>query len=144
MVRRHCLTENCVQKKKLLSKQLHSNNCLHELKQAQSQRQSNRLQIEYLKGHSQLLDRADLDTTFLTLKNSSPAQREIQEHLEIRFNLCIVLVDFQLFTEKPVFECAFAHPMILFLSHLLKNSVDWVSVICKLAMKWYLMRMCAS
>ena len=24
--------------------------------------------------------------------------------------------DFQLFTEKPVFECPFAHPMILFLS----------------------------
>ena len=35
-------------------------------------------------------------------------------HLEIRFNLRSVLLDFQSFTEKPVFECAFAHPMLLF------------------------------
>ena len=31
-----------------------------------------------------------------------------------------------------------------FLSYLVKNSMDCVSVICKLAMKWYLMRMCSS
>ena len=29
-------------------------------------------------------------------------------------------------------------------ANLVKNSMDCVSVICKLAMKWYLMRMCAS
>ena len=47
-------------------------------------------------------------------------------------------------SEKPVLECPFAHLMIVFLSHLVKNSIYRVSVICKLAMKWYLMRMCAS
>ena len=30
------------------------------------------------------------------------------------FNLRSVLLDFQSFTDKPVFECAFAHPTILF------------------------------
>ena len=34
--------------------------------------------------------------------------------------------------------------MILFLSYLVKNSIYRVSVICKLAMEWYVMRMCAS
>ena len=34
--------------------------------------------------------------------------------------------------------------LIVFLSYLVKNSVDRVSVICKLAMTWYLMRRCAS
>ena len=51
---------------------------------------------------------------------------------------------FQWFTEKPVLECAFAHPIMLFLSYLGKNSMNRVSVICKLPMKWYLMRMCTS
>ena len=69
---------------------------------------------------------------------------EIKVHLELRFNLRSVLVDFQSFTEHPVFESAFAHLVVLFLSYLVKNSLDRVSVICKLAMKWYLMRMCAS
>ena len=38
----------------------------------------------------------------------------------------------QSLTERPVLECAFAHPIML-LSYLVKNSVDRVSVICKLA-----------
>jgi len=80
---------------------------------------------------------------FSYFKKSSP-QPEIKVHLEIRFNLRSVLLDFQSATEKPVFEYAFAHPMILFLSYLGKNSMDRVSVIGKLAMKWYLMRMVAS
>ena len=69
-------------------------------------------------------------------------------HVEFLFNLRSVLLDFQLFTEKPVFECAFADRAMLFLSYfnLVKNSMDRVSVICKLhvALEWYLMRMCAS
>ena len=52
-------------------------------------------------------------------------------------NLRGILPDFQSFTEKPVFECAFAYPIMLFLSYLFKNSMDRVSV-----MKWYLTRMC--
>ena len=65
-------------------------------------------------------------------------------HFEIHSNLCSVLLDFQSFTEKPVFESPFANPMILFLSHLVKNSVRCTSVICKSAMEWYLMFMCTS
>ena len=96
-----------------------------------------------LKGHSQFWDRADLETSLLTLKKSSP-QPEIKVHQEIRFNFCTVLLDFQSFTEKPAFECPFTHPMILFLTYLVKNSIFRVSVICKVIMKWYLMRMCTS
>ena len=65
-------------------------------------------------------------------------------HLEFGFNLRSVLLHFQPFTEKPVFECAFAHSIMLSLSYFVKNSTDSVSVICKLAMKWYIMRTCAS
>ena len=71
---------------------------------------------------------------------------EIKLHFEIRFNFRSVLLDFQSFTEKPVFECPFVHPIyiIIFLSYLVKKSMDPFSVVCKLAMKWYLMRMCTS
>ena len=62
----------------------------------------------------------------------------------MRYNFRSVLLYFQSFNEKPVFECPFAHPMILFLSYLDKNSIYRVSVINKLAMKWYLMRICTS
>ena len=97
----------------------------------------------YLKGHSQLCDCADLDTSFSHFKKSLP-QPEIKVRLEIRFLIPSVLLDFESFTEKPVFEYSFAHPMILFLSYLVKNSIYRVSVICKLAMEWYVMRMCTS
>ena len=46
-----------------------------------------------LKGHNQLLDGADLNTSFLTLKKSSP-QLEIKVHLEIPFHFRSVLLDF--------------------------------------------------
>ena len=84
----------------------------------------------------QLWDRADLGTSCLT------PQAEIKVYLEIRFNFRSVLLDFQSFNEKLVFEYPCACPMILFLSYLVKNSIYRVSVICKLAMEWYLMRMC--
>ena len=71
-------------------------------------------------------------------------QPEIKVHLESSSFFRNVLLDFQSFTEKPVFECPLAHPMILFLSYLVKNSIYHVSVICKLAMEWYVMRMNAS
>ena len=79
-----------------------------------------------LKGHSQLCDRADLDTSFSQFEKSLP-QPEIKVHLEICFTFPSVLLDFQSFTEKPVFEGPFAHPMILFLSYLVKNSIYRVS-----------------
>ena len=60
-------------------------------------------------------------------------KESLKVHLEIRFNFRSVLLDFQSFTEKPVFECPFARPMILFLSYLVKNSIYRFSVICKLA-----------
>ena len=96
-----------------------------------------------LKGHSQFCDCADLDTSSSHFEKSLP-QPEIKVNLEIRFIFRSVLLDFPPFTEKPVFDCPFAHPMILFSSYLVKNSIYRVSVICKLAMEWYLMRMCAS
>ena len=65
-----------------------------------------------LKGHSQLCDCADLDSSFSHFEKSLP-QPEIKVHLEIRFIFRSVLFDFQSFTEKPVFECLFAHPIII-------------------------------
>ena len=50
---------------------------------------------------------------FSHFENSS-LQPEIKVHLEIHFNFRSVLLNLQLFTKKPVFECPFAHPMILF------------------------------
>ena len=98
--------------------------------------------IETVK-NSQLCDCAHLDTSFSHFEKSL-LQPEIKVHLEIHFNPRSVLFDFQSFTEKPAFECPFAHPMISFLSYLVKNSINRVSVICKLAMEWHVMRMCAS
>ena len=55
----------------------------------------------YVKGHSHLCDRADLDTSFVNFEKRPP-QPEIKTtrriHLEIRFNLPSVLLDFQSFT----------------------------------------------
>ena len=96
-----------------------------------------------LKGHSQLWDRAGLDTSFLTLK-SSP-QPEIKEHLEFRFNLRKVLLDSQSFTEKPeVFLVCFCSSYNVVFIIFGENSMDRVSAICKLTVKCYLMRMCTS
>ena len=66
-----------------------------------------------LKGHSQLCACADRDTSFSHFEKSLP-QPEIKVHLEIRFIFRSVLLDFQSFTEKPVFECPFAHPIMIF------------------------------
>ena len=96
-----------------------------------------------LKGHSQLCDCTDLDTSFSHFEKSLP-QPEIKVHLEIHFIFRSVLLDFQSLTEKPVFECPFAQLVILFLSYLVKNSIYRASGICKLPMEWYVMRMCAS
>ena len=83
-----------------------------------------------------------LSWTLVSQFEKSSHQPEIKVHLELRFNLYSVLLDFQSFTKNPVFECAFARP-IMFLSYLVQNSMDRVSVICNLGLKWYLMRMCA-
>ena len=45
-----------------------------------------------LKGHSQLCDCADLDTSFSHFEKSLP-QPEIKVHLEIRFSFRSVLLD---------------------------------------------------
>ena len=66
-------------------------------------------------------------------------------HLEFRFNLRSVLLDiFNRLLKKPVFECAFAHTTMLFFFFLVKNSMERVSVICKLAIKWCLLRLYSS
>ena len=78
-------------------------------------------QTEYnLKRHSQLCDCADLDTSFSHFEKSLP-QPEIKVHLKLCFIFPSVLLDFQSFTEKPVFECPFAHTIISFLSYLVKT-----------------------
>ena len=53
-----------------------------------------------INGHSQLWDRADLDTSFLTLENVHPNLKS----KFIRTNFRSVLLDFQSFIEKPHFE----------------------------------------
>ena len=98
--------------------------------------------VDELKGHSQFCDCADLDTSFSHFEKSLP-QPEIKVRLEICFIYRSVLFDFQSFTEKPVFDCPFAH-LIIFLSYLVESSIYGVSVICKLTMEWYAMRMCTS
>ena len=80
------------------------------------------LRSSYIKGHIQLCDCADLDTSFSHFEKSLP-QPEIKVHLEIRFISRSVFLDFQSFTEKPVFERPFADPMILLLSHPVKSSI---------------------
>ena len=59
------------------------------------------------------------------------SQPEIKVHLEIASIFAVFFLVFSSFL-KPVFKCPFVHPMI-FLSYLVKNSMDRVSVICKLA-----------
>ena len=54
-------------------------------------------ELKLLKGHSQLSDRADLDTSFYHFEKSLP-QPKIKVRLEYRFNLRSVLLDFQSFT----------------------------------------------
>ena len=81
------------------------------------------------------LGSADLDTSFLTLEkvHSTWNQRKSPSTSASIFTVFA----------SPAFECAFAHP-ILFLSYLSKISMDCVSLICKSAMKCYLMCMCTS
>ena len=98
--------------------------------------------LYFLKGHSQLCDCADLDTSFPHFEKSLP-QPEIKVHLQIRFISRSVLLDFQSLTEKPLFECPFAHSMILFLSYQVKNRINRVSVIWKLAMELAMEYACA-
>ena len=72
--------------------------------------------------------------------SENESEPEVKVHPDFCVNLRSVLLDFQSFTEKVVFECAFAHPRMLFLSYLVKNSMDHA----RLAMKWYLMPICSS
>ena len=82
----------------------------------------------------------NLDTSLFT---STRNQRYLSSTSKYLLNLRSVLLLFQSFTEKPVFE--FAYPMILFYHIWWKTlSIDHVSSVCKLAMKKYLMRMCVS
>ena len=62
--------------------------------------------LKPLKGHGQLCDCADLDTSFSHFEKSLP-QPEIKLHLQIRFIFRSVWLDFQSFTEKLVLECSF-------------------------------------
>ena len=65
-----------------------------------------------LTGQSQLWDRPDLDTSMFTHFEKSSPQPDIKLYLEFRFNLRSFLLDFQSFSEKPVYACAFAHSLM--------------------------------
>ena len=56
--------------------------------------------------------------TWTLVFSQSLPQPEIKVHREIRFTFRNVLLDFKSFTEKPDFDCPFAHPVMLFLSYL--------------------------
>ena len=98
------------------------------------------------KWHSQLWNRADLDTSFLTLK-------KVPLNLKSKFiyKSALIFAVFSL-TFNRVLKNLFLSGLLLILRYYfyhiwlktVKNSMDCVSVICKLAMKWYLMRMCTS
>ena len=90
-----------------------------------------------LKGHSRLWDRGNLDTSFLTLKKFINLNQRYSSSTSgnlLQFSL-FFLLDFNRLLTKSAFECAFSHPMILFVSYLVKNSMARVSVICKIPMK---------
>ena len=61
-------------------------------------------------------------------------QPQIKIHLEIQVDLRSVFLGFQSLTEKPVFECAFAHPMILFLSYF--GSKQYGSRLCDMQVSY--------
>ena len=86
----------------------------------------------------------DLDTSFSHFEKSLP-QPEIKVHPEIRFIFrsvfCLIfnrlLKNLFLSVLLLILCCYFYHIWV-------KNSIYRVSVICKLTMEWYVMRMCAS
>ena len=64
---------------------------------------------------------------FSRFEKGSP-QPEIKGHLEIRFNFRSVFLNFQLFTEKPVFECS-SYEIFFIINHLVKTV--WIaSLLC--------------
>ena len=99
--------------------------------------------IHNLKGHSQLCDCVDLDASFSHFEKSLP-QPEIKVHAETRFIFRSICLIFNRLLKNLFLSVLFSYPMILFLSYLVKNSIYRVSVTCKLAIEWYVMRMCTS
>ena len=77
-------------------------------------------QLQCLKGHSQLWDSADLDTSSVSHFEKSSLHPEIKVHLEISALISQCFAWFSVVYWKTCFECPFAHPMILFLSYLIK------------------------
>ena len=70
--------------------------------------------------HSQLWDRAYLDTSFATLKGVylNPKSNTRQIHLEYRFDHDKCFIRSLVFYRKPVPVCSFTHPSITILSYL--------------------------
>ena len=81
--------------------------------------------------------------SFCQFEKSSP-QPEIKVHLEFCFNLRSALLHFQSSTENLFLSVLVLILYCVVLPYLVKNSIDCVSVICKLTMKWYIMLMYAS
>ena len=72
------------------------------------------------KGHSQLWDRAYLDTSFATLKGVylNPKSNTRQIHLEDRFDHDKCFIRSLIFYRKPFPVYSFTHPSITILSYL--------------------------
>jgi len=93
-----------------------------------------------IRGTSQLYDRADLDTIFSTLKRfhlNLKSKMSVWVYLDIRFNLRSVLLAWlmSIVYWKTCFWVRFCSSYDIILSYLVNT------VICKLSMKWHLMRM---
>lgn len=67
-----------------------------------------------LKWHRQLWDRADLDTSFLTLKPNLESKLRVEYFTKSASIFAVFCSIFNRLLKNPVFECAFAHHMISF------------------------------
>ena len=68
-----------------------------------------------LKEHNQLLDRADLGTSFLTLKKVHLNLKSKTSGNPFQSSKCSACFSTRRLLKKTVFECAFAYPMIFFI-----------------------------
>ena len=68
-------------------------------------------------------------------KEFTPTWKRSTSRIALQTSQCLI---FNSLLKNLFLRCAFAHPIMLLLSYFVKNSMDRVFVICKLAMKWYL------
>ena len=92
-----------------------------------------------LEGHSQLLD---WTLVFSLWKEFTSTWNRTASRNPLQSSQCLAW--FSIIYWKTCFWVWFCSSYDIILSYLVKSSTDRVSMICKFAIKWYLMRMCAS